>query len=283
MPNKAFLEITNVCNLSCSFCHKTKRPPAFMSREQFAHAAKKLRPYADYLYFHLMGEPLLHPDIGDFFKIADELGFKVIITTNGTLLDKRASELISAPSLHKVSISLHSFEGNGGEGQGALDRYLDTCFDFCSKAAERGIISVMRLWNIGGEDNLNGYIISRMHEYFDRGENEWLQIYSGYRIKEKIYLEWGERFDWPDESGAYVGESISCFGLRDQVGVLVDGSVVPCCLDADGRITLGNIFEMSLEEILSSERAKSLRASLERRSVKERLCLHCGYAKQKKY
>ncbi len=283
MKNKAFLEITNVCNLSCSFCHKTKRKPAFMSVERFREAAEKLRSFADYLYFHLMGEPLLHPDISEFFEIANTLGFRVILTTNGTLLCERADELLSARSLHKISISLHSYEANEGDGREGLDRYLEGCFDFCSSAAEHNIIAVMRLWNLGGMERQNSYIIGRMHEYFDRFGAEWKQIYSGYRICKNVFLEWGERFDWPDEEGEYVGENISCFGLRDQVGVLVDGSVVPCCLDADGAITLGNVFESGLDEILSSERAQKLKASLEHRCVCESLCQHCGYAKQKQY
>ncbi len=281
MPNKAFLEITNVCNLSCSFCHKTKRVPMFMSKQSFSEAAEKLRGFADYLYFHLMGEPLLHPDIAEFFDIAHSLGFKVIITTNGTLLQKRADTLIGAPSLHKVSISLHCHEAN--QNNIPLDRYLKECFDFCLAASKSGKICVLRLWNIGGEEANNSYIIERMHEYFDREGAEWKEIYSGYRICERVYLEWGERFEWPDEDGEYLGENISCFGLRDQVGVLCDGSVVPCCLDADGAITLGNIFEDSLENILSSERAIALKASLQSRCVKEPLCQRCGYANMKKY
>ncbi len=283
MPNKAFLEITNVCNLSCSFCHKTKRQSAFMSIGQFTVAAQRLRSFAEYLYFHLMGEPLLHPDLSGFFEIAHSLGFKIILTTNGTLLRRRAEELLSSASLHKVSISLHSYEGNAEQSMGDIDRYLDSCFDFCARASEHGIISVMRLWNVGGEDALNSHIISRMHDYFEPYGAEWKEIYSGFKIKDKVFLEWGERFDWPDVDGEYLGQNVFCYGLRDQVGVLVDGSVVPCCLDADGCITLGNIFEQSLEQILDSDRAKNLKSSLNSRCVSEPLCQRCGYAKTKRY
>ena len=112
MLRKAYLEITNKCNLSCSFCHGTSRPAKFMSVEEFTHAATELRKVTEYLYFHLLGEPLLHPHLEEFFTIADSLGFKVIITTNGTLLQKRKSTLLGAKCLHKVSVSLHSFEAN---------------------------------------------------------------------------------------------------------------------------------------------------------------------------
>ncbi|MBR3995009.1 MAG: radical SAM protein [Clostridia bacterium] len=282
MPNKAFLEITNVCNLSCSFCHGTKREPKFISTEEFRIAAERLRPFADYLYFHLMGEPLLHPDLSEFLKISENLGFRVILTTNGTLLDKCADTLLSSPALHKVSISLHSYEANSVCE--SLESYLDSCFDFCRKASQRGIISVLRLWNCGGLDSLNDEIIKKMHQSFDENDNsKWQEIYSGYKIRDKLFLEWGNLFEWPDIDAEDIGGNHSCYGLRDQIGVLCDGTVVPCCLDADGSINLGNIFTTPLSYILDSDRAKNLRQSFIEKNVKEKLCRKCGYAKMKNY
>jgi len=280
MPNKAYLEITNACNLSCSFCHGTKRPIRSLSVEEFTHAARELRNFAEFLYFHLMGEPLLHPKLGEFFEIAHSMGFKTVITTNGTLLQRRSDVLLSAPSLYKVSISLHSFEANE---QGIdFEKYLLDCFRFCESAAERGIIAVLRLWNQGGKDSLNEKIIRTMHEFFDGSETkEWKVTYSGYRIKDKIFLEWGELFEWPDTDAEYCGDDHSCYGLRDQVGVLSDGTVVPCCLDADGSIPMGNIFSTPLSDILSSERAVRLKESFQTRRITEKLCKRCGYAHSK--
>ena len=282
MPNKAFLEITNACNLSCSFCHGTVRPIRYISREEFTRACSQLRSFADYLYFHLMGEPLLHPDLAAFFPIAAEQGFKVILTTNGTLLPKRSEILLAAPALHKVSISLHAYEANS---MGIpLDEYLTGCFCFCEQASERGIISVMRLWNLGGQSSENDHILKKMHGYFDTPDSDgWKEIYSGYKIRDKVFLEWGEKFDWPDTDTEPVSLSHSCYGLRDQIGVLSDGTVVPCCLDAEGAIALGNLFETPLADILSSPRAAALKKSFEIRRITEPLCQRCGYAKMKNY
>ena len=138
----------------------------------------------------------------------------------------------------------------------------------------------MRLWNKGGAETRNGEILSMMHEAFP---GEWKELYSGYRIGERTFLEWGEKFDWPDENGEVLGEDHTCYGLRDQIGIHSDGTVVPCCLDADGAVKLGNIFEAPLSEILSSSRAVKLKKSLEERRVSEELCRRCGYARQKKY
>lgn len=273
MLNKAYLEITNICNLACSFCHGTKREPKFISVDEFAVAAKKLRPFAQQLYFHLLGEPLLHPDLEELFDIADGLGFKVNITTNGTLLKEKSDILFSAKSLRKVSISLHCYEVNT-LGM-SLENYLEMCFDFCKKAAEKGIIVVMRLWNKGGYDSMNEDILGRMHGAF---AGKWQELYSGYKLCEYVFLEWGELFEWPDLQSEDFGTNHSCYGLRDQVGVLCDGTVVPCCLDSEGSIKLGNIFEDDMEEILSSERAENLKKSFQIRNVTEPLCRRCGYA-----
>lgn len=282
MPNKAFLEITNVCNLECSFCHGTKRAAKFMTVDEFKRAAAEIRSFAEYLYFHLMGEPLLHPQIGEFLKIAHTLGFKVILTTNGTLLPGVQDILLSSPALFKVSISLHSYEAN--KVSESLDSYLDGCFEFCKKASKSGIISVLRLWNIGGLESLNSKIIDKMHTAFDgEKKREWQEIYSGYKIAEKLFLEWGNLFEWPSITGKEYGTNHGCYGLRDQIGVLCDGTVVPCCLDADGVINLGNILEKPLSEILNCKRAQRLRQSFFDKEVCEELCRKCGYAHTKNF
>lgn len=278
MLKKAYLEITNVCNLSCSFCHGTRRKPAFLTVEQFRALTAKLKGYITYLYFHLMGEPLLHPELEQFLAIAQEYGFRVILTTNGTLIGKQMQTLLKAPALHKVSISLHSYEVNA-MGR-SLEEYLSDCCEFCKQASQKGIISVMRLWNRGGADEMNQKILSYLHTEFPE---EWTSSYASERLADRVFLEWGDRFDWPDLSAQEYDGAYKCYGLTDQIGVLCDGTVVPCCLDADGVIALGNLFEQELDEILSSERAIKLKLSLQNRKPCEALCKHCGYAYQKKY
>lgn len=273
MLKKAYFEITNACNLNCTFCHGTKRPIRYVTVEEFTRIAEELRRFTDYLYFHVMGEPLLHPRLEAFLNIAGELGFRVILTTNGTLLPKKQDILLAAKSLHKVSVSLHSYEVN--HLRITLNDYLTGCFDFCRNAADNGIISVMRLWNAGGADALNEEILAEMHGYFP---GDWRETYSGYRLRDRVFLEWGEKFDWPDETADYRGNDHSCYGLRDQIGILSDGTVVPCCLDADGAIPLGNLHEQPLKEILASPRAVRLKKSFETRRIEEPLCQRCGYA-----
>lgn len=273
MLRKAYLEISNICNLKCSFCHGTSRSHRYMSCEEFLIAAKEIRKHTQYLYLHVMGEPLLHPHIETFLSYAKDLDLKVIITTNGTLLCRCENVLLSSEALHKVSISLHCYEANSMSM--TIDEYLDTCLDFCKKLSAIGKICVLRLWNIGGMEQLNGYILEKIRNVFG---DQWKQTCNGHKIGENAYIEWGERFEWPDENADICSLSHSCYGLRDQVGILCDGTVVPCCLDADGVIALGNIFERSLSEILESPRAKELKRSFETRKITEPLCQRCGFA-----
>ncbi len=271
---KVYLEISNICNLHCSFCPGTKRPPKAMSEEEFSHLIGKLKPYTDFLYFHLMGEPLCHPRLSRFLELAAEQGFKVILTTNATLLSRHQDMLLNSPGLHKVNISLHSFEAN--EIGMSLKRYLDSCFTFARAAQGRKIVT-FRLWNQGGKDAKNDEILEQFCGFFPK---PWVTEARGIRLGDKIYLEYGDKFDWPDLGCEEGTEKIFCYGLRDQIGVLCDGTVVPCCLDHEGDIPLGNLLTQELDEILNSSRAQAIYNGFSERKACEPLCRRCGYARK---
>jgi len=271
---KIYLEISNVCNLKCAFCPGTRREKRFMTEEEFSALLPKLRPYTDFLYFHLMGEPLLHPLLPRFLELAEEAGFKVILTTNGTLLQKRRDILLNAPGLHKVNISLHAFEANDLDVP--FEQYLSDCFAF-GKAAEGKVLTVYRLWNNGGADALNQTILSAMEEVFPK---PWVVERRGTRIGNRVYLEYGDKFDWPDLSAPDGGEACFCYGLRDQIGVLCDGTVVPCCLDHEGDIALGNLFREDLDSILIKPTAQAIYDGFSDKKAVMELCRRCGYARR---
>lgn len=271
---KVYLEISNLCNLSCSFCPGTRRPGKIMEEEEFSFVLERLLPFTDYLYFHLMGEPLLHPYLETFLRLAGEAGFKVILTTNGTLLQKKQELLLAAPGLHKINISLHAFEANDLDMP--FDAYLQGCLSF-GQAAEGKKLVVYRLWNNGGADEMNDRILSALHQAFPR---EWKQQRKGTAIGDHIFLEYGDKFDWPDLGAPEGDGKIFCYGLRDQIGVLCDGTVVPCCLDHEGDIPLGNLLEEDLQTILDRPRAKAIFQGFRCGSAPEPLCRRCGYARR---
>ena len=274
--SKAYLEITNVCNLSCSFCKGTDRDKCFMSEENFAIAAKKLRQVTSYIYFHILGEPTLHPNLSRLLDICKELDFKVIITTNGTLLHKVGDILLDSPALHKVNISLHALEANE---KLSFDEYLDGCADFARKMSEKGKICVLRLWNGDsdgkyGSGKLNDGIMSRLENSFDR--SLWKQNTKGFRLSDKLFLEFAERFEWRENDD---DDSVRCYGLRDQIGVLVDGRIVPCCIDCDGAITLGNIFTDDIIEVINSPLAKKIAEGFRNGKAVHPYCKKCGFVR----
>lgn len=271
---KVYLEISNLCNLNCAFCPGTKRLPHAMTEAEFSGLLPKLAPYTDYLYFHLMGEPLCHPKLERFLDLANTFGYRVILTTNGTLLPRQQDMLLAAPALHKLNISLHAFEAN--DLAVPFDDYLAGCFTF-GKAAEGEKIVVYRLWNQGGADEKNTEILAAMERFFPR---PWTEERRGIRIGEKVFLEYGDKFDWPDLSAEDGGDRVFCYGLRDQIGVLCDGTVVPCCLDHEGDLALGNLHVQTLEEILESPRAKAILDGFRNKKAAEELCRKCGYARR---
>ena len=271
---KVYLEISNICNLSCRFCPGTKRAKKAMTQEELAILLPKLRPYTDFIYFHLMGEPLLHKNLQEFLELAGSYGFKVILTTNGTLLKKQQEMLLASPALHKINISLHAFEAN--DLSVPFSQYLTDCFAFGQASAGKKLV-VYRLWNNGGENRQNEDILKTMLQHFP--EN-WIKEQLGTRIAHHTYLEYGDKFDWPDLNAPEGSEKVFCYGLRDQLGILCDGTVVPCCLDHNGDLALGNLLTQDMDEILNSPRAKAIYEGFSNREAAEELCRKCGYARR---
>ncbi len=275
MFKRVYVEITNVCNLSCVFCPGTAREKRFLSPEEFRVMARKLRDHTCYLYFHVMGEPLLHPQLAELLAIAAEQGFRVCLTTNGTLLPEKAAVLLSSPALHKVSISLHSFEGNDG---GDMTDYLTAVWKFCTAAAEKGVLCALRLWNEGGAQARNAEILSFFSAAVGQNvENLPPDRAGNRRLAPGVYLESAQKFDWPAPDAAERGVQF-CHALRQQIAVLCDGTVVPCCLDGEGRMPLGDLLTQTLPEILNTPRAQAIRKGFSRRRPAEELCRRCGYA-----
>lgn len=280
---KVYLEITNICNLNCDFCPKTSRNLKFMSENEFSSLIPKIKPHTDHVYFHLMGEPLLNPNLQSFLNTCHEYQLKVNITTNAVLLPKVKDILLQAKSLRQINISLHSFEAN--DSNLTLQDYVLQIADFVQAAKQTNLIISIRLWNMDsetlkGRNELNGDIISLLQDELKPEVNirEGLQGKCSLKLFKNVYLNMAEKFDWPDIDLLQTYEHVFCHGLRDQIGVLVDGTVVPCCLDSEGNIPLGNLFETDLETIINGPRAKAIYDGFSARCAVEDLCKRCGYA-----
>ncbi|MEG2117427.1 MAG: radical SAM protein, partial [Clostridia bacterium] len=213
--SKAYIEITNVCNLSCRFCPKTKRKPQMMSVENFQKVIFAIDNLTDYVYFHVLGEPTIHPDLAEFVKIANAKNKKITITTNGTNLSV-LSDILESQPLYKVNISLQAVGGNDGID---VQNYMKNTLEFAQNATEKGVIVVLRLWNEGSEFNRNNEIIAEIESRFGKiefGEKDSVTL------SKRLFLERADEFQWrcDDEK-----TTLFCYGLRDQFAILVDGTV----------------------------------------------------------
>ena len=317
MIDRCYIEITNTCNLNCDFCPKHHRRKRQLSAGEFNLLTDRVRGKVSFLYFHLMGEPLLHPLLPQFIRTANEKGFKTVLTSNGTLLHRCLPLLEALP--HKIQLSLHSHESNA---RGELAGYMQEVMQFSVQAAEKGTCMVLRLWNQGGRDRENEEVMRLIEQYVPK---PWKERPDGFRLSDHLYLEFDRKFEWPtagekskenlkDESEENLkdeseeepengskenlkdesekesenesGEKSSkkekkqlfCKALIKQIGVLSDGSLVPCCLDHDGDVVLGNLLHQSLEEILASPRAQALIEGFKHHTASEKLCQNCESA-----
>jgi radical SAM domain protein len=258
-----------------------------METEDFKKIINKVKGYTNHIYLHLMGEPFLNNNLESFLQIAKEANIKVNITTNGTLINNVKDVLINSGAIRQINISLHSFEAN--ENNINFYDYLNNILQFIEEANKKTeIICSLRLWNIDTEDlkannNLNLDILKLIEENLNINFSikDALLDKRGIKLKERVYLNMAEKFSWPDSSISLISEEVFCYGLRDQLGILLDGTVVPCCLDSEGKIPLGNIFKEDLGDIINSKRAIDIYDGFSQRRAVEDLCKRCGYAKRK--
>jgi radical SAM protein with 4Fe4S-binding SPASM domain len=266
--DRLYLEITNTCNLACSFCAPHQRPNRMMRVDEFEHILSEVSPFGDHVYFHVKGEPTLHPNLEHFLNLAHQAHKKVHLVTNGTRLGQLDFDLGAHPALASLVISLHSLQTLPQSTQeailGDLSRFLD-------HNRQRALTLYLRLWN----EN-NGALIA------------WLSKYVGFPVTyspskkrqpliDNLVLETDQAFDWPDIDHPKVTDHGTCYGGLKMMTVLGDGTVTPCCLDHNAQLALGNLFETPLADILSSQRYQTFTSNLRNGKLNEDLCQRCTY------
>lgn len=267
---KVYIEITNICNLHCRFCPPTRRTKEFMSLSNFSEVISKVKDYTNLVYLHLRGEPLIHPELKEILDVCSENNIMVNLTTNATLINDKKDIINNHSSLRQINYSLHSLEENDITD---IKQYMDSIMMFIE--ANNNIIHSLRFWNLQNGVTKNTLIISYLKDKFGINDSD-LQKPS-LKIRENLYLNQEYEFSWPDVNNDINLPNGFCYGLRDQIGILVNGDVVPCCLDANGEMVLGNIFTSNLDGIISSPRATSILNGFSNRHALEDLCIHCEY------
>ncbi|MBC7384825.1 MAG: radical SAM protein [Cryobacterium sp.] len=288
--SKVNVEISNICNLQCSFCPEVQREKGMMTTELFRQVISQVAPLTDQVCLHLMGDPLVHPRLEDFLEICAKAAVPVFFVSNGVLLREKQAGLLLHPIIRQVNFSLHSFHDNYPDRDPSL--YLERIFSFTERAfAQRPDLYVnFRLWNLEetrGECVKNRAILKRVFDRFASDENlaeletSALSVdvtrKKSIRIQQRLYLHFDTEFVWPSIDLPVLGETGTCHGLSNHFGILMNGTVVPCCLDKEGAIPLGVIGEKPLGEILGGTRASEILNGFRNRKLTEELCRRCQY------
>lgn len=270
--NKVYIEITNRCNLACSFCMKSKQEKRDMSVHEFKSILHEIKQVTSNIYLHVKGEPLLHPDLDELLQICDEYGMRVNITTNGTLIEQRRDMLLKHACVKKINFSLHC-ENNDVN-------YLYHVFK-CSEILSKQMTIVYRLWTLNDHtlDDKSMQIVNAMKEYYhlDKTTLDNILQKQNTKVVEHIYIDKDNEFVWPSLDNKVLNEDGYCYALKTHIAVLVNGDVVPCCLDGEGVIQLGNLHKQSMDSIIHSTRFVNLKKSFQDRKPCEKLCKRCGF------
>jgi len=277
MFKKIYIEITNVCNLKCKFCPKTNRKKEYMTVENFEKIISKIHNYTKLVCLHVKGEPLLHNDLEDLLNILEKYNMKANITTNGTLIKDKVEMIKKSKAVRQINFSIHSITQNKTLNK----QYLLDIF----KSAEQldNIIISYRLWNLQNieENSINTSVIKTIEDYYNIQnlkqqliENEFI------KLKENLFINQDIEFTWPDINKEDIIEKGRCLALKEQLAILVDGTVVPCCLDNNGDIPLGNILEETIEDILNKPISTTIKRNFENNIITCKLCKTCGFLKR---
>ena len=270
--SKIYVEITNICNLNCSFCSKDNLKKKEMSLQEFDTILSKIRQYTNTIYLHVKGEPLLHTKLKEILDLTRKYKINVRITTNGTLLKERLNTLQKYDNIRQINVSLHS-ENNKAN-------YFEDVFQ-AANILSKNIPIIYRIWLL---DNYNLDILSTIvvdkiisNYNLDNSFKEKVLKNKNIKITDNIYLDKDNKFSWPDNIENSNKEIGTCLGTRSHIGILVDGTIIPCCLDSKGLLKLGNIFTDNLEYIFETKKFLDIHNGFLNNKLTNNLCKNCSF------
>ena len=268
MYKKIYLEITNRCNLACDFCPHNKRELKSLSMDDFKTILDKLENHTKYLYFHVLGEPLLHENINEFIDYASNR-FKINITTNGYLIKK----IKNNRNIRQLNISLQSYDKRYNK---TLEEYLNDIFEVVDELKKETYIS-LRLWVL---NNNTKDILKHINERYNVNIDYTAKL-DNIKLDSRVFLSFHEEFNWPSINAKEEYKTGTCYALKDHIGILVDGTIIPCCLDSEGSINLGNIYKDTIYEVKKSERYINMLEGFKQNKKCEKLCQTCNFINKK--
>ena len=265
---RIYLEITDVCNLNCPFCLQTSRKPRFMSLDEVAHVLREIDDQTEHLYLHLKGEPTLHPELKAIMDLAYDHHKKVHLVTNGTRLSALDFDLIAHPTLSSLAISLQCVQTLSDPER---QTYLKNLENLIIRSESAPFSLFLRVWSENNEELLNWLRTVLKVDFQYHPSKHRIQI------RKNLALDFDKEFQWPSLNNPFIGDIGHCYGGLKMMAILVDGTLSPCCLDNDGDIALGNLFETPFKTLVSSERYQRFVSEMASNHLCEPLCQHCTY------
>ncbi|UXP30827.1 SPASM domain-containing protein [Reichenbachiella agarivorans] len=279
MFKRIYLEISNICNVQCSFCPVMEKDKKIMNIAEFEEILKQVAPLAEIICLHLLGEPLAHPQFAQILALCDQYNTQIDLTTNGLLIGRHKDLLLHSSCVRQVNFSLQAFRDNFPERE--LAPYLTPIFEFVKEAQHirPALYTNFRLWNQDSSDSDNEELFTAIESYFEISINRNIEVgaIKSKNIWNRLYLHFDSRFEWPSMELPLQGTQGRCNGVLNHIGIHADGSVVPCCLDQKAMINLGNVKEKSLMEIINSERFTAMRTGFLNGVLVEEFCQHCSF------
>lgn len=280
---KVHIEITNICNLKCTFCPPKILPNGIMSLEKFDDLNAQLKPYTKELAYHMVGDPLVLTNLADYLNISLKHGLKVNITTTANNINEKHYVSLLNPTIKQINFSINSYNANSHKK--TLDEYLNPILNFVKFAQSKNheYFINFRIWNLDEEKSakeFNKKVFDKINETFDSNiniEEVYRERPKNIRIARKIFFNFDEYFSWPNLQNEIVSKSGFCYGLDSHFGILTNGDVVPCCLDQNACVNLGNTNTTQLEDILNSKRVKAIQQGFKNNILVEELCQKCEY------
>lgn len=280
---KVHIEITNICNLKCTFCPPKILPNGIMSLEQFDSLNFQLKPYTKELAYHVVGDPLVLTNLNEYLNISLKYGLKVNITTTANNINEKHYETLLNSTIKQINFSINSYNANSHKK--SLDEYLEPIINFVKFAQSRKheYFINFRIWNLDEEKSakeFNTKVFDKINEAFNTEiniEEVYKQRPKNIRIDRKIFFNFDEYFNWPSLNNEIVSTKGFCYGLDSHFGILTNGDVIPCCLDQNAVVNLGNTNNTQIEDILKSKKVLDIQKGFKKNILVEELCQKCEY------
>lgn len=288
---KIYIELSDICHLACSFCPAPKGVRGVMSLEAFAHALDSALMLTKRIALHILGDPCALPNLANYLTLAHSKGAEIELVTSGAFFHKHRPQTLLSPPVYQLSISLEAGIDNAIANYATklaplLAYHLQhpSCFlnlrvqDSSLYQNPQALCTLLR--QILPESIFTPthhthhqkfcHALSRNDIYTLFDEKGRIRLWSKAFLIIKPHFTWAGFATMPQKHK-------SCHALKEQIGILSDGTIVPCCMDTQGAINLGNITTTSLQEALHSPRAVAMKNGFKTQRAVESLCQHCGF------